>query len=156
MRASKRSVAGVPAHQMRINELREELEWQRQLTIIAALMPYAAKKLPPEILRCFDGNQKRIRLLPTDILKDSMAYRRRQIMRGDPKEFPLQREIRHRRSLPKHDDPEVSATAKTQPMAPVAKVPEQRKPPRAERVPPPRIPHSQRNLTPGWPKEATP
>lgn len=51
---------------------------------------------------------------------------------------------------------EPDAVAKTQPMAPVARVPQQRKPPRAERVPPPRIPHSQRNLTPGWPKETTP
>lgn len=48
---------------------------------------------------------------------------------------------------------EPAAVAKTQPLTPV---PQQRKPPRGERVPPPRIPHSQRNLTPGWPKEATP
>lgn len=50
---------------------------------------------------------------------------------------------------------EPDAVAKTQPMAPVAKVPQQRKPPRVERVPPPRIPHSQRNLAKGWPKEAS-
>lgn len=140
MRASRRDVAGIPAHQTRVTDLREQLEWQRQQTIIAALMPYAAPRLPMAILRCFDANQVRIRILPPAVLQTSMDYRRRQVERAAP--VPK----------PRKPTPEVSPTAKTQPMKPVPHIPQQRKAPREEK---PRIPHSQRNLTPGWPKETT-
>jgi len=138
MRASRRDVAGIPAHQARVTDLREQLEWQRQQTIIAALMPYAAPRLPHAILRCFDENQVRVRILPPAVLQSSMDYRRRQLDRAVPK--------------PRKPAPEVSPTAKTQPMKPVPQIPQQRKAPREEKT---RIPHSQRNLNPGWPKEST-
>jgi len=64
MRASKRSVAGMPAHQARVAELRDELEWQRQRAVLIALMPYAARRLPDNVLRCFDDQQRQVKPLP--------------------------------------------------------------------------------------------
>lgn len=43
----RRRVAGARAQDMKVAELLEEIEWQRQRTVIAALLPYSGDNVRP-------------------------------------------------------------------------------------------------------------
>lgn len=102
MRASRRSVAGLPAQQARVVELREDLEWARQVCIIAALLPYAAPRLPQDVLGCFNAQQKKISPLPKDLAYQASLYKRRQKHRAESL-VPLPRQPMSSESLERNN-----------------------------------------------------
>jgi hypothetical protein len=57
--------------------LLDDLERLRQDTVLLALLPYAAPRLPGEYLRCFDAEQRQIRPTP-----EQMAERARRTRPG--------------------------------------------------------------------------
>lgn len=62
-----------------VRDLEQQLEDARRMAIITALLPYAAPRLPEEVLACFDEQQRQIRPLPWQVERRN---RHLQLMHG--------------------------------------------------------------------------
>lgn len=102
MRASNNSIAGLPALQRRVNLLKDEVERQRRRGVVAALLPYAAPRLPDELFVCFDEHQRKIMPLPKPYAYQASLYKRRQKHRAESL-VPLPRQPMSSESLERNN-----------------------------------------------------